>query len=69
MNHYPPELARADRLLTAEELALKYTPPGTDERDAEHPRYSGWDWRQAVAQRVTIQGYWAWVQARTENEE
>jgi hypothetical protein len=68
MSHYPPELARDDRLLTADELRQKYTTPSNDERDGEHPRYSAWDWRQAVAQRITIRGYWDWVEAQIDEE-
>jgi hypothetical protein len=63
---YRPELARADRLLTADELAEKYT----TERDAgEHPRYLRQDWISAVALRDTLRGYWQWVEAQLEEED
>lgn len=53
--HYPPELARADRLLSAEELSAKYNPEG------EHPSYSRASWRECVAVRGTLSDYWSWV--------
>ena len=48
---------RPDNQLSADELDAKYSPRGY----GEHPSYSRWDWRQAVAQEATISGYWAWV--------
>lgn len=68
MPHYPPELARDDHLLAADELATKYNPPDRDARDGEHPRYSQRDWRQAIAQRATISGYWQWVEVKLDEE-
>jgi hypothetical protein len=58
---YPPELARADQLLTAEELRQKY--------ETEHPQHLRWMWRQAVVDDKTIRSYWDWVQAQLEEEE
>lgn len=46
-----------DRQLTPEQLDDKYNPDG----DGEHPDFSRWDWRQAVASEDTIVGYWEWV--------
>lgn len=66
-------LARDERLLNAAELRAKYAPDSDpdDDNDAyrcEHPRYSRWDWLQAVAQQATILGYWQWVKAQLEKE-
>ena len=54
-----------DKQLNAEQLEAKYSPDG----DGEDPRYSRWDWRQAVAQENTINGYWAWVEQMIWSEE
>jgi hypothetical protein len=64
--HYPPELARADRLLTAEELCQKYS---TERDNGEHPQYRRTDWRQAVDMEQTLRGYWQWVEAQLEEED
>ena len=53
-----------DGQLSAEELDAKYNPEG----DGEDPRYSRWDWRQAVAQESTISGYWVWVEHMIKSE-
>jgi hypothetical protein len=60
---YPPSLARADHLLTADELRTKYT---TERDGGEHPQYSHHDWHQEVASRSTVRGYWDWVEAQLE---
>ena len=59
------ELARADRLLTAEELCEKYDP---EDKRLDHPQYHWWDWYQQVAQGVTREGYWTWVATKCEEE-
>jgi hypothetical protein len=60
-------LDRADYLLTAEELRVKYYAPEDRSGDeGAHPRFTQWDWIQAVAQRVTRRGYWDWVHAQIE---
>lgn len=65
--NYPPELARADHLLTADELRQKYFDPnGRWDSEGEHPRFGKWDWYQIVAQRSTLLGYWDWVVAKVE---
>ena len=46
--------------LSDEQLRDRYDPDGDD--DASHPMFSHWEWLQAVAQRSTRSGYWAWVQ-------
>lgn len=63
--HHSPELARADRLLSAEELDDKYNPDG----NGEHPRFQRADWRAAVANDETLVGYWQWVEYQIEQEE
>lgn len=55
---------RSDRRLSAEQLDDKYNPDG----DGEHPTFTRWDWRQAVAQQSTICGYWLWVEYQIEQE-
>lgn len=68
--NYPEHLARADRLLTADELRQKYyDPSGAWDSEGEHPMHGKWDWLQQVAQRSTLRGYWDWVQAQIEEEE
>jgi hypothetical protein len=64
--HYPPELARADRLLSAEELEQKYS---TERDNGEHPQYLRADWRHEVANCDTLRGYWQWVEAQIEQED
>lgn len=64
---HPPELARADHLLTADELRLKYFDP--DDRyggQGEHPRFRKFDWRHEVNSGSTLRGYWEWVEAQIE---
>ena len=51
--------------LLAEQLDDKYNPEG----DGYHPGYTRGDWRSAVAQRVTITGYWDWVEYQLEVEQ
>lgn len=63
---YRPELARADRLLSADELREKYS---TACNNGEHPRYLRVDWRDAVANDTTLVGYWQWVEDQIEQEE
>jgi hypothetical protein len=57
---YPPELARADRLLSADELRQKYR--------NEHPQYLIAHWQHEVEGGYTLRGYWDWVQAQIEEE-
>lgn len=47
----------ADYPLNEEQLDDKYSPEG----DGEHPFFQRVNWRQAVAQEETLQGYWRWV--------
>lgn len=61
MSHYPPELARADRLLTAEELRQKY--------ESEHSRFLRSHWEADVKTNPTCESYWDWVEAQLEDEE
>ena len=63
--NYPRELARADYLLTADELAEKYGHTG---HGGEHPRFPQWEWRQEVAAENTLRSYWQWVEAQLEEE-
>lgn len=62
---HSPDLARADRLLTAEELDAKYNRNG----NGEHPRYLRCDWRHEVSENNTLRGYWQWVEAQLEQDE
>lgn len=57
------QLDRADHLLTADELRIKY---GTMQGGNEHPRFSRWDWKQEVASDSTLRAYWDWVEAQIE---
>ena len=52
------EVMPSDEYCSADQLDVKYNPDG----DGEHPVHTRWDWIQAVAQRSTISGYWAWVE-------
>ena len=52
------EVMPSDEYLSADQLDAKYNLDG----DGEHPVHTRWDWIQAVAQRSTISGYWAWVE-------
>jgi hypothetical protein len=64
---HDPDLARADHLLTADELRLKYF--DANDRSGgqgEHPRFSKFDWHQEVASGDTLRGYWPWVEAQIE---
>ena len=63
---YRPELARADHLLSADELREKYS---TQFSNGEHPRHLRVEWRDAVANDNTLLGYWQWVEAQIEQEE
>ena len=54
-----------DKHCSADQLDAKYNLDG----DGEHPVHTRWDWIQAVAQRSTISGYWAWVEQMIWNEE
>jgi hypothetical protein len=60
---YRAELARSDRLLTADELQEKYS---TERDNGEHPQYLRRDWRHEVAEGDTLRGYWQWVEAQIE---
>lgn len=51
-------LVAEDRELNGEGLDDKYNPEG----DGEHPEWSRFAWRTAVAAEETISGYWDWVQ-------
>jgi hypothetical protein len=63
---YRADLARADRLLSADELRDKYT---TAKDCGEHPQYRRFDWRHEVNSDSTVRGYWDWVAAQLEEEE
>jgi len=65
MTTYRAELARADHLLTAQELKEKYA--GVD-NTGEHPRYLQSYWRAHVDVEHTLLGYWAWVEEQLEDE-
>ena len=51
--------------LTEEQLDHKYNLDG----DGQHPGYTRWDWRQAVAQQSTVVGYWDWVEYQLDMEQ
>lgn len=46
-----------DKSLTAEQLDFKYNPDG----DGEHPIFTRADWRNAVLELATSDGYWDWL--------
>jgi len=50
--------------LRADQLDDKYNPDG----DGQHPGYTRWQWRSAVARENTVSGYWEWVEHRLEME-
>ena len=54
-----PLLDADDASLDAEELADKYA--GEDGSWGEHPIFRRQEWREEVANDDTLQGYWAWV--------
>jgi hypothetical protein len=47
----------SDSELTPSELDEKYNPAG----GGEHPDHTRSEWREAVAQDLTLSGYWEWV--------
>ena len=59
------EVMPSDEYCSADQLDAKHNLDG----DGEHPVHTRWDWIQAVAQRSTISGYWAWVEQMIWNEE
>lgn len=63
---YRAELARADHLLSADELREKYSTPNSG---GEHPRYLRKHWKADVEIDSTLRGYWDWVQAQLEQEQ
>lgn len=62
----PADLARADRLLSPDELRQKYS---TDRDAGEHPQHLRWMWREAVIDDKTLRGYWDWCATQIEEEE
>jgi len=46
-----------DKRLSADTVDAKYNPEG----DGEHPYFTRWDWKQAVASESTLSGYWEWI--------
>ena len=61
-----PLLDADDAALSAEELADKYA--GEDGSWGEHPIFRRQEWREAVANDDTLQGYWAWVVSKLNEE-
>lgn len=60
---HDPGLARADHLLTAEELRAKYS---NKENGFEHTRFLKQFWKAEVAAGNTLCGYWEYVEATVE---
>lgn len=54
-----------DKGLSADELDSKYNPFG----DGEHPLFPRFMWREAVLNKDTISGYWAWLVKSIEQSE
>lgn len=61
-----PLLDADDAALSAEELADKYA--GEDGSWGEHPIFRRQEWREEVANDDTLQGYWAWVVSKLNEE-
>ena len=61
-----PLLDADDAALSAEELADKYT--GEDGSWGQHPIFRRQEWREEVANDDTLQGYWAWVVSKLNEE-
>lgn len=59
------ELARADRLLTGEELREKYS---GHMHGGEHPQFLKEGWKHEVEGDYTLLGYWDWVMHRCEED-
>ena len=55
-----------DASLDAEELADKYA--GEDGSWGQHPIFRRQEWREEVANDDTLQGYWAWVVSKLEED-
>ena len=55
-----------DETLSAEQLQEKYDPQARDGAWAEHPIYVMKQWRDEVAGKKTLLGYWPWVVAEFE---
>ena len=51
------EIPEEDFDMTVEQLDDKYNPDG----DGSHPCFTRETWREHVAERYTISGYWDWV--------
>ena len=61
-----PLLDADDAALSAEELEDKYA--GEDGSWGEHPIFRRQEWREEVANDDTLQGYWAWVVSKLNEE-
>ena len=61
-----PLLDADDAALSAEELADKYA--GEDGSWGQHPIFRRQEWREEVANDDTLQGYWAWVVSKLNEE-
>ena len=61
-----PLLDADDAALSAEELADKYA--GEDGSWGGHPIFRRHEWREQVANDDTLQGYWAWVVSKLDEE-
>ena len=61
-----PLLDADDAALDAEELADKYA--GKEGSWGEHPIFRRQEWREEVANDDTLQGYWAWVVSKLNEE-
>ena len=61
-----PLLDADDAALSAEELADKYA--GEEGSWGQHPIFRRQEWREEVANDDTLQGYWAWVVSKLNEE-
>ena len=61
-----PLLDAEDATLNSEELADKYA--GEDGSWGQHPIFRRQEWREEVANDDTLQGYWAWVVSKLNEE-
>jgi hypothetical protein len=55
-----------DETLSADQLQAKYDPAAKDGAWGEHPMYRIAEWRDDVAGKKTLLGYWSWVVAQFE---
>jgi hypothetical protein len=58
-----------DETLSADQLQEKYDPAAKDGAWGEHPMYRIEEWRDDVAGKKTLLGYWPWVVAQFQEKD